>query len=196
MENFIEDAEEGDSLVIQFSCHGTQISTTDTNEVDGFSEALCLYDKYLIDQEIEAILSKLKPNIKLTIISDSCYSGNLTRDIKSDYIKPRCAQPHKLPVIHTIKKRRRLFRLVDDQEQMNHILISGCDEGETSADGCFNGIYEGAMSHYGIKTIRENKDLTYQTFYDILKGYIPNDLYLQHPQLECSSLSKNLPLFV
>ena len=192
LENLIYDSQEGDSLVLQFSGHGTQISTSDSKEADGFCEAICLYDKYLIDIEIEKILSKLKPNISLTIISDSCFSGNLTRNFNSD-IKPRCAQPFPLPIIKPTK-RKRMFRIEDNQEKMNHILYSGCAENETSADACFNGIYEGAFSHYAIKVL-SNGNFTNDSFFEELKKYIPSNLYPQHPQLECSTILRNKNVF-
>lgn len=195
LENLVYDAQSGDSLVVQFSGHGTRISTTNAQEEDGFSEALCLYDKYLIDMEIEEILRKLKPNISLTTISDSCFSGNLTREIHSNYIKARTAQPFPLPIIKTTT-RRRLFKLVDDEEQMNHILLSGCAENETSADGCFSGIFEGAFSHYAIKILTETTNITYNEFYLKLREYLPSDLYNQTPCLEGKTELKNKQIFV
>jgi len=146
-----------------------------------------------MDFEIEKILAKLKPNIKLTIISDSCYSGNLTREMND--IIPRCAQPFALPTIRT-RTRRRLFRLVDDDESMNHILLSGCAENETSADAKIHGLYEGAMSHYSIKVLNETPNITYNEFYNELRTYLPSNTYNQTPQLEGSNLNKSAQIFV
>ena len=200
LEEMVSEAEEYDNLVLQYSGHGTQIPCHNNDEADGKSEAICLYDDYLIDDEIEKILSKLKPNINLTIISDSCFSGNLTRDFQQiheiDYSRAKNCQPHKLPVIHSVKKQKKMFKGFDDQEQMNHILLSGCRENETSADGCFNGIYEGAFSHYAMEVLKNNKNLTVGEFYEMLRVYLPNSLYYQHPQLECSSINKTKKIFV
>ena len=201
LEEMVEEAEKGDSLVFQYSGHGTQIpcyNNDSSDEADGKCEAICLYDQYLIDNEIEEILSHLEPRANLTIISDSCFSGNLTRNFQHelDYSRPKNCQPHKLPVIHSVKKQKKMFKGFDDQEQMNHILLSGCRENETSADGCFNGIYEGAFSHYALEVLNNNKDLTVEEFYERLRVYLPNSQYYQHPQLECSSVAKEEQIFV
>jgi len=70
--NHISDSKAGDSIVITFSGHGTNIPDQSGDEEDGREEALCLYDGLLLDDSIRDILQNIHPEAKLTIVSDSC----------------------------------------------------------------------------------------------------------------------------
>ncbi|GAX76877.1 hypothetical protein CEUSTIGMA_g4323.t1 [Chlamydomonas eustigma] len=73
-------AKDGDELVFHFSGHGTQVPTTDKDELDGKDEAICPTDMNIIcDNDLHNILAPLssRPNVKFTFIADCCHSGTL-----------------------------------------------------------------------------------------------------------------------
>ncbi|MBL9084517.1 MAG: caspase family protein [Planctomycetales bacterium] len=76
-----KDAGEGDSLVVFFAGHGSQIADENDDEDDGVDELLCLYDMdfddpstYILDDEWEKMIREAK-GAHLTFIFDCCHSG-------------------------------------------------------------------------------------------------------------------------
>jgi hypothetical protein len=88
-----------DYLLVTFSGHGgwledvpmpEQASDGGTgDEIDGRDEAWCLYDTFLLDDEIRNQLSKLMSGVRVCVVSDSCYSGTVTRHGDLDYLMSR-----------------------------------------------------------------------------------------------------------
>ena len=62
-----------DVLVFTFSGHGTRVPHN-----LGYWEALCLYDKYLMDYHFKKILKKSDVKTKIVVISDSCHAAGVT----------------------------------------------------------------------------------------------------------------------
>lgn len=85
----------GDIIYIHFSGHGQLVTDLDGDEDDGWDEAWIPYDaylkfgehdkgeKHLIDDEINAILTRIKERIgndgKMLVVVDACFSGDSTR---------------------------------------------------------------------------------------------------------------------
>jgi len=44
-------------------------------------ETWVLYDRQLVDDELYKIWSKFKPGVRILVLSDSCHSGTVPRDI-------------------------------------------------------------------------------------------------------------------
>jgi hypothetical protein len=49
------------------------------DEDDGRDEAWCLYDTYLLDDELHGYFCKLAPGVRVCVVSDSCFSGTVIR---------------------------------------------------------------------------------------------------------------------
>lgn len=78
----INDLVAGDSLLITFSGHGSQLpNTSDDNEADLLDETLCLYDRMLIDDEFYALLAQLRDGVRVHAVFDSCHSATVYKDI-------------------------------------------------------------------------------------------------------------------
>ncbi len=72
----------GDALFVTFSGHGSQITNTSLDEEsDLLDETLCFHDRMLIDDEIYALLSELRPGTHVTMLYDSCHSATVSRVI-------------------------------------------------------------------------------------------------------------------
>lgn len=90
----------GDYLLVTFAGHGTHFddvpapSSTPArrrgagrrgredvgDEEDGRDEAWCLYDVCILDDEIHHAFCQFAPGVRICVVSDSCYSGTVTRD--------------------------------------------------------------------------------------------------------------------
>ena len=70
----------GDIYLITYSGHGSQV--IDPREDDQRSETWVLWDRQLIDDELYALWSRFKPGVRVMVISDSCHSGTVTRELR------------------------------------------------------------------------------------------------------------------
>ena len=83
LEALVAGGQPGDVLVFQFAGHGTQVKDLDGDEDDDRDEALCPVDiaegRFVIDDDIWAVLGKLTAGVNLTVFLDCCHSGSATR---------------------------------------------------------------------------------------------------------------------
>jgi len=205
MLDFVTSSKSGDVLVFTYSGHGTSIADTNNDEIDGKDEAICLWGAngidLMIDDEIREIFNQLPQGVKLTFISDSCFSGTVTRAFlaamndDSFYSKARYMPPIddmeavRLMGMPTVKA------FAYPEEGMNHILISGTDDKSYSYDANIGGQPCGAFSYYAIQVLKNNPKITYNDFYAKLRQSLPSRSFPQSPQLEGSEANKNSIMF-
>jgi hypothetical protein len=199
--NYVADAKSGASIVITNSSHGTSLPDTNNDEPDGKDEAFCMYNGYLRDDDIRGIIKNLADGVNLTIISDSCFSGSVTRSFLSSIRNSHPPVPRFMPPsdnicaarLNVLPVRNRVFF---DEGEMKEILISGCKDNEYSYDAYLGGSYQGAMSYYAKKVINENGPITYRKFYNQLRSYLPHNNYPQTPLLEGKEENKDKIMFI
>ncbi len=182
----------GDIAVFTYSGHGTQVVDANSDEGDPYDEAIYVYDGTVIDDELRAILKGIHPQATLVVISDSCFSGSVTRVavLAAQSYKPRFVPP----VVSTVgRMARRPFLL--PEVDMPEILITGCSDSEYSYDAEFDGRPNGAMTALAIRVIKQNLNETYREFYAGLRTLLPSSEYPQTPQLEGSEVNKDRYLF-
>jgi hypothetical protein len=179
----------GDIAVFTYSGHGTQVVDSGSDEGDPYDEAICLYDGNVIDDELRVMLQGIHPQATLVVISDSCFSGSVTR-IAGEKAIPRFIPPGVSTVGRTA---RRPFLL--PETDMPEILLTGCSDSEYSYDAEFNGRPNGAMTALALRIIRQNPNGTYREFHTGLRAFLPSDDYPQSPQLEGSDANKDRRLF-
>jgi len=202
----IKNAKVGDVIVLTYSGHGTSVADTNNDEPDGRDEAICLYDGLLIDDVIRSMFSKKKEGVKLVFISDSCHSGTVTRafmetlygnDAEEVYAKARYLPPkddiQAAALSSFAVPTKSIFSPTEND--MNHILISGCLPTEYSYDARIGGKYRGAMSYYAINILKSNPSISYADFYKQLKKKLPSRSYPQTPQLEGRKDEKDTLMF-
>jgi metacaspase-1 len=189
LQGLVDATHAGDVAVFTYSGHGTQVSDRSDDEGDRYDEAICLYDGNVIDDDLRTILKGIRPHATLVIISDSCFSGSVTR------IAPEPAIPRFVPPAFSTagKSARRPFLM--PEADMPEILITGCSDSEYSYDAEFNGRPNGAMSAYALQVIKQNPNITYGEFYAGLRNLLPSKDYPQSPQLEGSEINKARILF-
>lgn len=189
LDGLVVSAAPGDVVVFTYSGHGTQTLDLDNDEGDTYDEALYVYDGKIVDDELRAIINKIDPRATLIVISDSCFSGSVTRLI------PEKARPRFMPADGVTRERVVRQRVLLPESGMPEVLISGCSDSEYSYDAEIDGRYNGAMTALALRVIRETPGLTYRDFYTRLRSYLPSSEYPQTPQLEGADAHKDTPLF-
>jgi hypothetical protein len=69
----------GDLFLISYSGHGSQVP--DPSEPDQRSETWVLWNRQLIDDELYALWGRFRPGVRILLISDSCHSGTVSRQV-------------------------------------------------------------------------------------------------------------------
>lgn len=146
----------GDLLLLTYSGHGGQVRDTNGDEKDNdrMDETWVLYDRQLVDDELYNLWGKFKAGVRILVLSDSCHSGTVTRNIP-EFIgggpRPR-AMPRSVG-IKTENANRALYRAIQDnnrgsetvQVKASVLLVSGCMDNQTSMDGDNNGAFTGML---------------------------------------------------
>jgi hypothetical protein len=75
-------ANAGDMVLLTYSGHGGQLPDRNGDEPDGKDETWCLYDGELVDDELLELFTKFRPGVRILVLSDSCHSGTITREVR------------------------------------------------------------------------------------------------------------------
>lgn len=142
-------AKKGDFIFLTYSGHGGQLPDLNNDENDGQDETWCLYDGELVDDELYGLFGKLKEGVRVFVLSDSCHSGSVTREL---YYRPTRAEEtvrkRFMPSDIALKTYRdnkefydKLLKKPADKEKAKGnirssvLLISGCQDNQESSDG-------------------------------------------------------------
>ena len=77
--NASEELIDGDILFLSYSGHGASIPDESGDEEDGKDESWCLFDGYLLDDELYALWTRFEEGVRIMVVSDSCHSGTVTK---------------------------------------------------------------------------------------------------------------------
>lgn len=152
-----------DIFVVSYSGHGGQVPDKNGDELDHLDETWCLFDRQVIDDELYTLWSKFKPRVRILVLSDSCHSGSAAREMEAIGIETVTAtttsgEEVSAPALKVLPERveRETYAaheaLYDDLQATTtatdalelgaHVLlISGCQDNQTSADGDRNGLF-------------------------------------------------------
>ena len=145
LKDLVSGAKSGDVLVFTNSSHGTYVADTSGDEV-GYDEAMCpwdIKDNLVVDDDLRELFSGLTHGVHLTVISDSCFSGTVTRAALADNIPGLSFPDHRrLRFLNPALLGRRIVgnpmairprgKLAFPQAGMSHVLLSGCTDHEYS----------------------------------------------------------------
>lgn len=188
---------------------------TSTEEVDGRDEILCPinlnWNSPLRDHEVGSYFKRVPKDCETLVIMDSCHSGTGLRNgfdpgdkfTDNDYVN-RFISP---PVSNILKNGSVIINdnlsfgfpdpktdcragknnfLVSTADQGDAILISGCQENQTSADAWLSNRYQGAMTYtLGHVLQKYNYDITYSKLVTEMNKILDKYKFTQNPQLEC-----------
>lgn len=88
---------DGDLFFMSYSGHGGQVPDVSGDEDDKQDETWCLYDGQLIDDEIYFELSHFEAGVRVLVVSDSCHSGTVTRDVMMPPVTVPTQRPKLMP---------------------------------------------------------------------------------------------------
>jgi len=150
----------GDLFFLSYSGHGGQVPDRNGDEAeDGQDETWVLYDRQLIDDELYALWGKFQTGVRILVLSDSCHSGTATKAA----LFGRRGSPAVLG-LESAARAKMMPRHVQDATYAAHqrlydkiqkglpagsrvsigasvVLISGCQDNQTSSDGDKNGLF-------------------------------------------------------
>jgi hypothetical protein len=180
----------GDIFFLTYSGHGGQLPDLNGDEVDNQDETWCLYDGELVDDDLNLALCAFKPGVRVVVLSDSCHSGTSTRAIERkshgatfdataqvlrnpDGVAIRMMPPAYLLGAYYAQKKaydKILKRPAPPAPKASVLLISGCQDDQTSADGDFNGLFTGTL-----KSVWANGGFTggYKPFHKAIVAKMP-----------------------
>jgi len=165
----------GDLYFLTYSGHGGQVPDVTGEEADKKDETWCLYDGQLIDDELYFELAQFGTGVRILVLSDSCHSGTVTREVPQMSDFPANQRSKLMPeavAMRTYRENKAFYdklqrdvaeasggRVVDPDValaqvavsgrlssiakrfQPGVILISGCQDNQTSMDGEHNGAF-------------------------------------------------------
>ena len=164
----------GDFFFITITGHGGQVPDSSGDESDKRDETWCLYDGQLIDDELYFELSRFKAGVRILMLSDSCHSGTVARELAPP--PPPPGQRVKLMPESVARRTYQEHQAFYDKLQADVaaaarktftdpdaalaqvgaaaeatalvgkfnpavVLISGCQDNQTSMDGDHNGAF-------------------------------------------------------
>jgi hypothetical protein len=211
LERLITGAAAGDVLVFTNSSHGSQIPDTSGDE-ETYDEVLCPHDvraNVITDDELRELLTGLSDGLHMTVISDSCHSGTLTRAPFDEMLPEELRFPDQRrvrflnpalirggPILADPMGAPPRQRFAFPESEMNHLLLSGCTDREYSYDAKIGGTFHGAMTYYALEAIQSaNYEISYAELADHLQSKLEDAGYFQHPQLEGAEANKQCQIF-
>ena len=205
LKRLLAGAAAGDVLVFTNSSHGSY--EVDRSGDEAYDEAICPFDcdtkGLLLDDELRKLFSGLAAGASLTVISDSCHSGSLTRAAaeagsaggyrRARFLSPKALGKPEVADIEALAPRR-LSKFT--QADMKELLLSGCTSREFSWDADIGGKPHGAMTYHAIKAIRDaNYRITWDDLHKRVRSLLDVAGFDQHPQLEGLPESKKKLIF-
>jgi hypothetical protein len=172
---------------ISYSGHGSYIK--DTNRDEGDSKDECLvpldYEKngLIADDMLNHILSFINPKTSVIFVADACHSGTML-DLPYRYISGN----------------KNVIENKSNKIKSNVILISGCQDIETSADA-YNinnsKLYSGAMTSALLETLKKfNYNINCWNLLKEMRLFLIQRKFTQIPQICSTTQIDETTLFV
>jgi len=73
---------DGDTLLLTFSGHGSQIDDVTGDEPDLKDEVWLLFDRFILDDEMYNALAQFRVGVRILVVLDSCHSGTAVHFLK------------------------------------------------------------------------------------------------------------------
>jgi hypothetical protein len=200
IENAANELEPGDILFVSYSGHGGQVpDTNDEEETDSSDETWLAYDRQIVDDELYALWTTFKPEVRIVVLSDSCHSGTVNRDITApvpDPVataeeaarqEPRFRALPRDTMVATYEQNEELYDGIqaecpsstssESEIGARVLLISGCQDDQLSRDGIKNGAFTAKLLKVWDDGAWRG---SYAEFHEAIRSQMPDD---QQPNL-------------
>lgn len=164
----------GDRVIVIYSGHGASIKDKDSDEEDGYDESWCLWDNFFTDDMLYDCLKYLPADSMITIISDSCNSGTMTKSFAS----------RSKGVIGKHKKIRKRIGAPHVKIMAREVLLSACKSNESAYEAKFQNDNYGVFSYWSTKIMKKN-EITFSEFQEQIKMCLPTEEFPQTPEVTC-----------
>lgn len=170
-------------FILYYSGHGgqEQLSGWNTEEPEGADSAdeyLCLYDTYLLDDDIWKLITPCKGRVFL--IFDACHSQTMFRSIAGDIAKERgLAVPLEDKMVKSSGIRLRPRAVALEANSFKMLCWSGCLEKEYSYGSSVGGVMTNAILR------RWSSGITYLGLWSLVQSDVARDQPNQHPYSTC-----------
>jgi len=144
----------GDLFFLTYSGHGGQVNDTNGDEADRMDETWVCYDRQFVDDELYELWARFKTGVRIVVLSDSCHSGTVLRNIPA-FVSggPRIRAMPTTVARKVQKAHAKLYKRIQDEHPAAEkaeiaasvLLISGCMDNQTSRDGARNGLFTGTL---------------------------------------------------
>jgi hypothetical protein len=205
----IDESAPGDVVAFQYAGHGTQVPDANGDEKSDDprtgtqDEALCPYDlaegHLLVDDDVAKILARAKPGVSVTLFVDCCHSGTISRfgvagpnGASGDDSRARF-----IVASDELIARHMEFRATLDDEGSRAVkrphsvvLFSACKSWEVAWEKNGHGDFTRLATAILAKGIAGVTIEAFQKEVTKAFGSAPR----QHPDLDCPTPSKGLPL--
>jgi hypothetical protein len=186
----VDGVKPGDHLLFHYSGHGAQVPTRSASgEVDKLDEVICPVDfdwsdDHLIrDKDFHTIFSTIPEGVHFVWISDSCHSGDLSKELR---------RIRSIPMPEDIAWRWKTAQAAQMQPRAinsnisNVALIPGCRSNQTSADATFNNRPNGALTYFLLQNLKKasGDKLPISKLVDRVRADLKKNGYSQSPVAE------------
>ncbi len=195
-----------DICLFYYSGHGAQELAAPEFahiETDGMNQTFVLLDsretgnRDLLDKELAWLLSQVKnkiPDGHLLVVTDSCFSGNSTRDSGSSVRERRerardTATPYlEILGVKDVEASARIFQLLDNKafyiKESAHIQLAASRENETSKETAIGGKQHGIFTWNLLRVLRQGgAALNYTEIMRRTETFVRSMVSNQLPQL-------------
>lgn len=169
--NLLINSQSGDLLFFLYSGHGSYILDKNKDEDTKYDQMIVPLDlQGIIDDELKSIIQTyLKKNVTLFAMFDSCFSGSVL-DLKYQYLDSLNFDSY-------------IEHPAELETAGNVIMISGCNDEQTSADASFNNKANGAMTWSFLETLKQKPTESWRELIKNMRSLLKTSEFDQIPQL-------------
>lgn len=183
--NFLKSSVAGQTLFFMYSGHGSYTRDTNNDEQTGNDQMLigCNLVGVLDDTLKKIINTYLPAGVTLIFMADSCFSGSVL-DLRYQYMD-------------TLKNKSLNINNKVTETIGNVILISGCQDNQTSADTVVNNIPDGALTISVMSALNSKNRPTWSNFITNVRKSLNENGFTQLAQLSSGRpLNINSPICI
>jgi hypothetical protein len=155
---------DGDLFVVTYSGHGGQMADAGEEEADRKDETWVLYDRQLLDDELYQRWASFAAGVRIVVLSDSCHSGSVVKAQldglgavpAADTLRSATNRGRFMPADANRRDNAARKALYDGIRSVTPgegevelaarvLLLSGCQDNQTSSDGDRNGLFTAAL---------------------------------------------------
>ena len=195
---------EPDTLVVfQYSGHGTQVPNRNYDgEVDGMDEVICPVDfdwqgTWISDDQLADYIDRIaRKGATPTFIIDACHSGTMLKDIPNIFSRKSISRFYPMPIDIAARITKNVIkRTMNTEINEQAVLVSGCQDNQTSADAYIDGKYNGALTKHLLDLAKQNPNYTWKQLITILPKAVKASGYEQTPSITGGEALLNQKIF-